>query len=74
MNRVTPSSSSQRVTAALQANLARLQATQDQISSGRRLSKPSDSPTDTAVAMSLRSEQQRSQQLIAAAAATAAGV
>ncbi len=63
MNRVTPSSSSQRVTAALQANLARLQATQDQISSGRRLSKPSDSPTDTAIAMSLRSEQQRSEQL-----------
>lgn len=63
MNRVTPSSQNQQVTAALQASLARLQATQDQISSGRRLGKPSDSPTDTATAMSLRSEHQRSEQL-----------
>lgn len=63
MNRVTPASSRQQVTAALQASLARLQATQDQISSGRRLGKPSDSPTDTATAMSLRSEHQRSEQL-----------
>lgn len=63
MSRVTPSSQNQQVTAALQASLARLQATQDQISSGRRLGKPSDSPTDTATAMSLRSDHQRSEQL-----------
>lgn len=63
MNRVTPSSQRQQVTASLQANLARLQATQDQISSGRRLGKPSDSPTDTATAMSLRSDHQRGEQL-----------
>lgn len=63
MNRVTPSATRQQVVSSLQASLARLQATQDQISSGKRLGKPSDSPTDTATAMSLRSDSLRNEQL-----------
>lgn len=63
MNRVTQTSMAGRVSAALQANLARLQQTQDQVGTGRRLGKPSDSPTDTATAMKLRTEQQRTEQL-----------
>jgi flagellar hook-associated protein 3 FlgL len=39
---------------ALQASYERLAAAQEQISSGRRINRPSDSPTDTAVAMRVR--------------------
>jgi flagellar hook-associated protein 3 FlgL len=41
-------------TARLQGNLSRLAELQEQLSSGRRLNRPSDSPTDTAQAMRLR--------------------
>lgn len=46
----------------LQANLSRLQRTQEQITSGRRINRPSDSPVDTATAMRLRAEQQQNTQ------------
>ena len=46
--RVTPTSMNRSVMTGLQANLARLQRTQEQLSSGRRINRPSDSPTDTA--------------------------
>jgi len=38
----------------LQASYERLAAAQEQVSSGRRINRPSDSPTDTAVAMRVR--------------------
>ena len=61
--RVTPATMNRGVMSGLQANLARLQQTQQQLSSGRRLNRPSDSPTDTAAAMRLRGEQTRTEQL-----------
>ena len=61
--RVTPATMNRNVMSGLQANLARLQQTQQQLSSGRRLNRPSDSPTDTAAAMRLRGEQTRTEQL-----------
>jgi flagellar hook-associated protein 3 FlgL len=47
----------------LQANLARVQRTQVQLSSGRRINKVSDSPVDAAAAMRLRALQASSQQV-----------
>ena len=41
-------------TTRLQGSLSRLAELQEQLSSGRRLNRPSDSPTDTAQAMRLR--------------------
>lgn len=42
---------------AIGANSARLAASQEQLATGRRLNRPSDSPTDTIAAMRVRSEQ-----------------
>jgi flagellar hook-associated protein 3 FlgL len=61
--RVTPTSMNRSVMTGLQGNLARLQRTQEQLSSGRRISRASDSPTDAAAAMRLRGEQARTEQL-----------
>ncbi len=61
--RVTSASLSRGVMAGLQANLARLQRTQQQLSSGRRINKMSDSPVDAAAAMRLRAEQAANQQV-----------
>lgn len=61
--RVTPVTLSSAVMAGLQSNLERLQRTQEQLSSGRRLSVPSDSPVDTVAAMQLRAERQQGEQL-----------
>jgi flagellar hook-associated protein 3 FlgL len=61
--RVTPTTMNRGVMTGLQTNLARLQRTQEQLSSGRRINRPSDSPTDTAQAMRLRGEQARTEQL-----------
>ncbi len=61
--RVTPTTLTSRVMAGLQGNLSRLQQTQEQLSSGRRLTRPSDSPVDTVAAMRLRAEQQQSAHL-----------
>jgi flagellar hook-associated protein 3 FlgL len=44
-----------RVLAGLQGNLDRLGRTQQQLSSGKQLSRPADSPTGTVAAMQLRS-------------------
>lgn len=60
--RVTQQTMSRNVMIGLQDNLARLQRTQEQLSSGRRLSRPSDSPVDTVSAMQLRADQQRTEQ------------
>src|SRR5689334_24659774 len=62
MTRVTPTTLSSGVMAGLQSSLARLQQTQEQLSSGRRLNRPSDSPVDTVNAMQLRAEKARATQ------------
>jgi len=49
--------------AGLQANLARLQATQAKLSSGKAISRPSDSPTGTMSALRLRTDIDRYDQL-----------
>ncbi|BAL92836.1 putative flagellar hook-associated protein [Actinoplanes missouriensis 431] len=54
--RVTESSVRTRTMASLQRNLSRTQTAQDQISSGKQLHRPSDSPTGTVTALQLRSE------------------
>ena len=53
--RVTQQSMVDRSLSSLQLGLGRLSDLQEQLSSGRRLNRPSDSPTDTATAMRLRS-------------------
>jgi flagellar hook-associated protein 3 FlgL len=60
--RVTQQTLSRTTMAGLQDNLARLQRTQEQLSSGRRVSRPSDSPVDTVAAMQLRADKQRTEQ------------
>lgn len=62
--RVTQRSLGERTTANLQANLARLQKVQEQLSSGRQLERPSDSPTGTVSALRLRADLRRSEQLV----------
>jgi flagellar hook-associated protein 3 FlgL len=54
--RVTESSVRTRTMASLQRNLGRTQQAQDQISSGKQLKRPSDSPTGTVTALQLRGE------------------
>ncbi|MEV0896862.1 flagellin [Actinoplanes sp. NPDC049802] len=54
--RVTESSVRTRTIASLQRNLSRTQSAQDQISSGKQLRRPSDSPTGTVTALQLRGE------------------
>ncbi len=54
--RITQRSVGQQTLAGLQTNLARLGNLQQQLSSGKVLSKPSDSPTGTVSAMQFRSE------------------
>jgi flagellar hook-associated protein 3 FlgL len=52
--RVTQRSLANRTMVGLQANLSRLGALQQQLSSGKLISRPSDSPTATVTAMQLR--------------------
>ncbi|MDI6099914.1 flagellin [Actinoplanes sp. NEAU-A12] len=54
--RITESSVRTRTMASLQRNLSRTQNAQDQISSGKQLRRPSDSPTGTVTALQLRGE------------------
>lgn len=63
MTRVTPATLNSGVMAGLQSSLSRLQQTQEQLASGRRLSRPSDSPVDTVAAMQLRAERKQADQL-----------
>jgi flagellar hook-associated protein 3 FlgL len=60
--RVTERSITNRVLNNLQANLARGAQLQDQLSSGKQISRPSDSPTGTLTAMQLRSDTRVNQQ------------
>jgi flagellar hook-associated protein 3 FlgL len=55
VTRVTQQMMTNRSYVALQTGLGRLSRTQEQLSSGRVLNRPSDSPTDTSSAMRLRS-------------------
>ncbi|MCW2754251.1 MAG: flgL [Marmoricola sp.] len=55
LQRVTDAMMVQSSLASMQGNLSQLAATQQQLSSGRKLNVPSDSPTDTTSAMRLRS-------------------
>jgi flagellar hook-associated protein 3 FlgL len=61
--RVTSNTVNRSAMEGLQANLARLQQTQEQLSSGRRINRMSDSPVDAAAAMRLRAEQAANEQL-----------
>ncbi|MEV4344209.1 flagellar hook-associated protein FlgL [Actinoplanes sp. NPDC049596] len=61
-SRVTDSSMSHRMLGDLQRNMARGQKLQAQISSGKVLSKPSDSPTGTVTSLQLRGELRATQQ------------
>jgi flagellar hook-associated protein 3 FlgL len=61
--RITQRSLSTSTLAGLQANLARLQATQARLSSGRAIQRPSDSPTGTMAALRLRTDLNRYTQL-----------
>ncbi|GAA2872150.1 flagellar hook-associated protein FlgL [Actinoplanes cyaneus] len=54
--RITQSSVRTRTMASLQRNLGAAQKAQDQISSGKQLTRPSDSPTGTVTALQLRGE------------------
>ena len=61
--RVTSGTLNRSAMAGLQANLARLQRTEEQLSSGRKLNRMSDSPVDAATAMRLRAEQGQTTQV-----------
>jgi flagellar hook-associated protein 3 FlgL len=61
--RVTHRSIATSSLAGLQADLARLQATQTRLSSGKAISRPSDSPTGTMAALRLRADVDRYDQL-----------
>jgi flagellar hook-associated protein 3 FlgL len=56
MIRVTVGSASRGALAGLQADSSRLASLQQQITSGRQITKPSDSPTGTVTALQLRSQ------------------
>jgi flagellar hook-associated protein 3 FlgL len=60
--RVTESSIHTRVLANLQRNLTKGAKIQDQLSSGKQLNRPSDSPAGTVSALQLRAETRMSQQ------------
>lgn len=62
--RITQRSISESTLANLQANLSRFSRLQEQLSSGRALSRPSDSPTGTVSALRLRAQSRRSEQLV----------
>src|SRR5690348_16990287 len=56
IGRVTQRSIATHTLAGLQGNLSRLGDLQQKLSSGKQISKPSDSPTDTVAAMQMRSQ------------------
>jgi len=61
--RISQASLARRTLGNLQANLARLARAQDEVSSMKRLRRPSDSPVDTVSAMRLRSDMGRNTQI-----------
>lgn len=60
--RITQRTVAQTALGGLQGNLNRMQQLQEQLSSGRKLNRPSDSPVDTVQAMRLRGDQARTEQ------------
>lgn len=56
MMRVTEGSTSRRALVGLQSSASKLSGLQSQLSSGRQITKPSDSPTGTVSALQLRSQ------------------
>src|SRR5215212_5089723 len=60
--RITEGTIHTRVLANLQRNIARGEKIQDQLSSGKQITRPSDSPTGTVSALQLRGEARASQQ------------
>ncbi len=68
MSRVTQHSAQRTMMAGLQSNLSALQKLQEQLSSGKRLSRPSDAPVATGEAMLLRAQLARSDQYVRNAA------
>lgn len=60
--RITQRTSAQRTTANLQLALRRMSTTQEHLSSGRQLHRPSDSPVGTVSALRLRSEIRQAEQ------------
>ncbi len=60
--RVTQGSISRTMLTGLQINLGRLQTLQEQLSSGRQISRPSDNPAGTVAAMQFRSDISRTTQ------------
>lgn len=61
--RITQDSMYRTQLAGLNDSLARLQKTQEQLTSGKKLNRPSDNPVDTVSAMRLRGEQRQLEQL-----------
>lgn len=62
LTRVTQSTIAAASMAGLQDNLSRVQQLQEELSSGYRVSRPSDSPADAVSAMSYRADIRRTQQ------------
>jgi flagellar hook-associated protein 3 FlgL len=62
--RITQQSASRTMLEGLQSNLGRMQRLQEQLSSGKQVSRPSDSPVKTAEAMQFRSEIRRNEQYV----------
>src|SRR3954463_3298903 len=60
--RITPRTTQQSAIDNLTANLSRMATLQEQLSSGKALNRPSDSPIQTVEAMQYRSEIRRSDQ------------
>ncbi len=56
-NRITQASTSAITLRGLQGSLGRVQALQEQLSSGKRIARPSDDPSATAASMQLRTAQ-----------------
>jgi flagellar hook-associated protein 3 FlgL len=62
INRVTQRTVAQRSLAGLQGNLTRVAGWQEKLSSGKQISRPSDSPSGTASALQLRGDLRRNVQ------------
>jgi flagellar hook-associated protein 3 FlgL len=62
--RVTQKTVSATMMNGLQSNLGRMQRLQEQLSSGKQVSRPSDSPVKTVEAMQLRAEIRRTEQYV----------
>lgn len=62
--RITQRSVSRTMMDGLQSNLGRMQKLQEQLSSGKQVSRPSDSPVRTSEAMQFRSELRRGEQYV----------